>query len=104
MDHTTALALMHNCRAAGLDAWYGRVGELYVVCCRPAPGHPPVWLTSHEDAARRLPELVRSLDETWTGKPGQADAGAPDRDASIARLSLYGRYKRLQKVGPEEAP
>ena len=92
MDRPAARILLRACRAAGLDAWLAHAGELYVVCCRPAPGHPPLWLTSPEDAARRLPDLVRSLNETWTMKPVQPPAGSSDRSerASAGTISSRG--------------
>ena len=53
MDRDQALAVLATCRHLGLIAWTGHVrgasGEQHVVCCRPAPGRPVLWLLSPAD-------------------------------------------------------
>ncbi len=53
MDRDQALALLKTCRHIGLNARTGHVrtadGERHVVCCRPAPGCPVLWLLSPAD-------------------------------------------------------
>ena len=68
MDRDQALALLKTCRHIGLTAWTGHVrtasGERYVVCCRPAPGRPVLWLRSPADLKTLEPLCELGADAT----------------------------------------
>ena len=75
MSRDQALAVLATCRHIGLNAWTGHVraahGERHVVCCRPAPGQPLLWLLSPADL-----KAVQALGDFETRKPVQASDGA----------------------------
>ena len=107
MDRDQALALLKTCRHIGLVAWYGHVhtayGERHVVCCRPAPGHPALWLLSPADL-----EVVQGLGDFETRKPVHATASDsprgdsadvrtfPDGDGETGPAAICGAGARAQ--------
>jgi len=73
MDRDGAPALLATGRHIGLTAWTGRVrtahGARHVGCCRPAPGHPVLWL--HSPAGLRALEPLCGLGAGETRPRGE---------------------------------
>ena len=68
MDRDQALALLKTCRHIGLTAWTGHVrtahDERHVVCCRPSPDRPLLWLLSPADRRALEPLCELGAGET----------------------------------------